>query len=215
MLLAALAPSAHADPLDDAAGPPSSVQPTPVLHARRDPFAVAERWGGGVRVTGLSGIGALPGVNYGGEIAARLRRDELFGELALAWWKPEKKYVVTEMPEHVELGLDVWSLRAGWASMRMPLRAWGLVEVGELASSRAMAGVVTRAMMGDTPQSRQWRAIGGGMGVAWPMSDNLRLFGMLELAIPVERKEVALDTGPYQPDALAVRSSLGLEVGWR
>src|SRR4051812_47111754 len=43
-------------------------------------------WGGGVRLTGLSGVGALPGVNIGAELAAYLRRDERFLELALGHW---------------------------------------------------------------------------------------------------------------------------------
>ena len=70
-------------------------------------------------------------------------------------------------------------------------------------------------MMGDTPQGRRWTAVGAGFGVAWPMSDNARLFGMIELAVPVGRENLMLDQGTYQPDAMAARSSLGLEVGWR
>lgn len=182
---------------------------------RANPLATTERWGGGIRLTGLSGIGALPGVNFGGEVAVMLRRDELFAELAIGRWKPEKTYLVTASPEPVELGLDVWTLRGGWASMQSPLRAWALVEVGELASARGMPGVVTRMMTGETPQERRWQAVGAGFGVAWPMSDSARLFGMIEIAVPVGRDELTLDQGMYQPDPLAARSSAGLEVGWR
>ena len=43
-----------------------------------------------------------------------------------------------------------------------------------------------------------------------------RLFGSVELAIPVNRDDVTLDGyGTYEPDPLAARSSVGLEVGWR
>jgi hypothetical protein len=202
--------------------PPSAVAVTPspttvTLHVRKDPLATTRIWGGGVRFTGLSGIGALPGVNYGGELAALVRHEELFAELAMGTWKPQHTYVVTESPQHVELGLDVWTLRGGWASMNTPLRAWGLVEVGELASAGTMPGVVARMMTGETPQERRWKAVGGGFGVAWPMSDNARLIGMLELAVPVARKTIMLDynVGGYQPDPIAVRSSAGLELGWR
>jgi hypothetical protein len=204
--------------------PPSTVEevtepvvivPT-AMRARRDSQATTNRWGGGVRLTGLSGIGALPGVNYGGEVAVLVRHDELFGELGLGWWKPEHTYYVETAAEPTELKLDVWTLRAGWASMKTPLRAWGLVEVGEMAGARGMPGVVTRMMTGDVPQEHRWRALGGGFGVAWPMSDNARLFGMIEVAVPVARQELMLDTvGGYQPDPLAARSSAGLEVGWR
>jgi hypothetical protein len=212
-----------ADPVDETElQPPSSVEVAPVvvvpttIRPRPNKLATTERWGGGARLTGLSGIGALPGVNYGGELAAMVRRDELFAELAFGWWKPEHTYLVTATPERVELKLDVWTLRVGWASMSTPLRAWALAEVGEMASARGMPGVVTRMMTGDVPQERQWRALGGGFGVAWPMSDNARLFGMIEVAVPLERQELMLDlVGGYQPDPLAARSSAGLEVGWR
>ena len=205
--------------------PPSAVEvaaetprATPIRE-RKNPLATTRRLGGGVRFTGLSGIGALPGVNYGGEVAALVRYDELFGELAMGHWKPEKTYVLAESPERVELGLDVWTLRGGWASMQTPLRMWGLVEVGELASTgaAAMPGVVPRMVMGETPSDRRWKAVGGGLGVAWQMNDNARLIGMLELAIPVARRTVMLDNGVggYEPDPLAVRSCAGIELGWR
>ena len=179
-----------------------------------DPQATTERWGGGVRLTGVSGIGALPGVNYGAEVAVLVRRDELFAELGLSRWKPEERYVVTE--DQIELKLDVWSVRAGWASMRMPLRGWVLAEVGEFAGARGMHGVVSRMVMGDTPSRRQWRAAGGGLGVAWPMSDQARLIGSMEIAVPIARDSLMLNrSGAYESDPLVARCSLGLEVGWR
>lgn len=195
--------------------PPSTVIPVVEDHAlRHRAVTVAPEWGGGVRVTGLSGIGALPGVNYGGELAVALRHDGYFAELAFGWWKPEKTYMVTSNNQSVELGLDVWTLRAGWASRDKPLRGWLLGEVGEVASVKDMPGVVTRMVAGDVPQDRRWRALGAGFGVAWPISDNTRLFGMIELAVPVEREAMMLDQGPYTPDPLVARSSAGLEVGW-
>ena len=59
-------------------------------------IATTERWGGGIRLTGLSGIGVLPGVNSGGEVAGQLRRDEYFVELALGRWKPEDRHMVED-----------------------------------------------------------------------------------------------------------------------
>jgi hypothetical protein len=196
---------------------PPEVAPTAYVRKPiRDPLATTRVWGFGVRLTGLSGIGALPGVNYGGEVAAQVRHQELFAELAVGRWKPEHTYVVTESPEHVELGLNVWTVRAGWSSMKTPLRAWVLSEVGELASAKQMGGVVPRMMTGSTPMDRRWKAVGAGFGVAWGMTDTARLFGSLEIAIPVNRDDVTLDGyGTYEPDPLAARSSVGLEVGWR
>ena len=219
-LLTLPAVTATAQPGDDPElQPPSSVAAAPEVPTNpngtpRRPLRVARPWGGGIRLTGLSGIGALPGVNYGGELAGQLSHDEYFAELAFGWWKPEKTYTITSMNKPIELGLDVWTLRGGWASVQMPLRAWVLAEVGELATAQQMPGVVTRMVMGDVPQERRWQAVGAGFGVAWPMGDNARLFGMIELAVPVHRDTVMLDSGPYQPDALVARSSAGLELGW-
>lgn len=47
------------------------------------------------------------------------------------------------------------------------------------------------------------------------MSPHVRLIGMLELAVPINRAELALDVATYAPDPIAARSSVGLEVGWR
>jgi hypothetical protein len=197
--------------------PPSAV--VPVIRTttvrREDPLATEERWGGGIRLTGLSGIGALPGVNFGGEVAGLLRRDELFVELALGRWKPEETRLVADTSDRVELALDVWTVRGGWTSMKMPLRAWGLVEVGEVAGVKQMPGVISRMVMGETPRERQWVAVGAGLGVAWPMSNQARLVGNLEFAVPVKRDTLMLDVGEYKPDPLAARYSIGLEVGWR
>ena len=172
-------------------------------------------WGGGLRLTGLSGIGALPGVNLGAEVAVFVRLDERFLELGLGRWKPQETYVVSEEPTHVELGLDVWSLRGGWASRTMPLRAWALAEIGEVASKHEISGYLAR-MVGAVQEGHRWVAVGGGFGVAWPMSDQARLVGSVELAVPIARHEMMMTTGkPYEPNAAAARCSLGIEVGWR
>lgn len=204
--------------------PPSSVEPVaPRRHvplARKlGPLATTERWGGGIRLTGLSGIGALPGVNFGGEVAGLVRRDEMFVELGLGSWRPEDPYYVTTADQTVALKLDVWTLRAGWASMDKPLRAWVLGEVGEVAGTPGMIhmpGVVSRMVMGETPTERRWAAVGGGLGVAWPLSTQARLVGNFELAIPVNHDKLMLDRdGAYEPDPLTARYAIGLEVGWR
>src|SRR5438445_3624118 len=172
---------------EEAAAPPPTVTVHKPVH---DPLATTRRFGFSVRATGLSGIGALPGVNYGGELAAQIRREELFGELAVGRWKPEKTYMVSESNDHIELGLNVWTVRVGWASMKMPLRGWLLSEAGELASARQMAGVVPRMMTGSTPVDHRYKAVGAGFGVAWPMTDSARLFGMVEFTVPVSRNTV-------------------------
>jgi hypothetical protein len=178
-------------------------------------IATTERWGGGIRLTGLSGIGALPGVNFGGEVAGQLRRDEYFVELAIGRWKPEDRHMVEDGGAPIPLAMNVWTARGGFASMRMPVRGWLLAEVGDVSGAKQMPGVVSRMVMGDTPAARRWTAVGAGLGIAWPMSDQARLVGNLEFAVPVQRDTLMLDTGAFEPDPISARYSIGLEVGWR
>jgi hypothetical protein len=197
--------------------PPGEVIPAVAVRPARTGRPIVEEplWGGGVRLTGLSGVGALPGVNIGAELAVFVRRDERFIELGLGRWVPQETYVVAETPERVELGLDVWTLRGGWASKTMPLRAWLLAEVGELAGARQMSGLIAR-MVGAVAEERRWVAAGGGFGVAWPMADRARLVGTVELAIPFDRTPMMMMTGSeFEPEAAAARCNLGLEIGWK
>jgi hypothetical protein len=207
--------AAHAQPGMMEPVEPSA--PSGHLVERRDPLATHERWGGGLRLTGASGIGALPGRNFGAEVAVNVRRDELFVELALSHWQPETDYRVMSSGTPVDLGLDLWAMRAGWSSMRMPLRAWLLAEVGEVAGTNEMSNVLPRMVMGDTPEGRRWTALGAGAGVAWPMTDQIRLVGTMEIAVPVSDEHLVLDRGigDFKPDVLAARYAIGLEVGWR
>jgi len=203
------------DPLADA---PPDVLPTVIVHhAHPDPLATTEPWGGGLRLTGASGIGALPGRSFGAEVAVNVRHDNLFAEIAMSHWQPQDDYHVMSAGVPVALGLDLWAARAGWSSMRMPLRAWLLVEEGEIAGASETPGVLPRMVMGDTPTNRQWTALGAGVGVAWPISNQIRLVGSMELAVPVVSEHLVLDrgAGDFKPDPLAARYAVGLEVGWR
>ena len=195
--------------------PPGEVAPAVVVRPVRHRALSEGQWGGGVRLTGLSGIGALPGVNIGAELAGFVRRDERFLELGLGHWEPQQTYLVSDTPSRLELALDVWTLRGGWASRSMPLRAWLLVESGEFAGTHQVADTLAR-MVGAVEKQRRWLAAGGGFGVAWPMADNARLVGTVELAIPIDRTPMMMMTGqPFESDAAAARCSLGLEFGWR
>lgn len=214
---------AEVDAADAPAAP--AFQPPGDMPARRETSVprrmptqgqeTTRRWAFGARLTGLSGIGALPGVNYGAELATYVRHDEIFAELAFGWWRPEETHIVTTTPEPVELGMDVWTLRVGRSSMATPLRAWLLIEGGEIAGAKGMPGVMARMVTGDTPSERRWQAAGGGFGVGWPIADAARLFGMIEFAIPFSRGNVMVGQESYESEALAARSSVGIEVGWR
>ncbi|HVK85901.1 MAG TPA: hypothetical protein VM513_17395 [Kofleriaceae bacterium] len=174
------------------------------------PRASARRWGAGLRLVGLSGIGALPGLNVGGELGGYVRRGELVGEAAVAHWAPQRKSLQGNAPAGVVVTLQVLTLRAGWGPAGMPLRAWGTVELGSL-SGEGMAVTTPREGAG------RWTAVGGGFGVAWPMSPYARLVGSIEVVVPVGTTRFTLEGGTelWRPGVAAARSALGLEVGFQ
>jgi hypothetical protein len=155
--------------------------------------AAPRQWGGGIRTLGISGIGALPGVGVGGELAGYLRRRSVLVELTGTRWRRNQA-----------VRLDILALRIGWRPEELPLRAW---IAGELGS---VDGVNSDAR-------GKWRGIGAGFGVAWPMSRYARLVGVIEVVAPLDRERFLLRDGAemYRPDLVAVRSGLGLEVGWQ
>ena len=96
------------------------------------------------------------------------------------------------------------------------MRAWILVEAGELAGSNTMLPGIARMVSGDMPSDRKWLAAGGGFGIAWPMADVARLVGSVELAVPFDRQQMMTDsTKPFEPEVAAARATLGIELGWR
>lgn len=166
-------------------------------------------WGGGVQLLALSGVGALPQINLGGEIAGFVRRADKFAALGLSRWVPQGKPLAPGAPGGVEVSLDILTLRAGWGPSTLPLRAWLLGEIGRLQGT----GV---ALEDERTAGAPWMALGAGLGVGWPMSDHARLVGTFEIAVPLQRPRFMLDRGSdlYQPGAAAARCALGLEVGW-
>jgi len=168
------------------------------------------RWGAGLHLTGLSGVGALPQLNLGAELAGYVRRLDRFVELGAGLWVPQSAPLNAGAPARVEVSLEVITLRAGWGPRDLPLRAWVTAEVGRIQG----IGVAV-----DDPRAgaSRWTALGGGFNVAWPMSPLARLVGAIELMIPLERTVFMLADGRdlYQPSSATARCSLGLEVGWK
>lgn len=169
----------------------------------------ARRWGGGVQLLGLSGVGALPQINLGAELSGFVRRGQRFASLGVSRWVPQSARVAPGAPGGVEVKLDTLVVRAGWAPSAVPVRAWIVGEVGQIQGT----GVYL-----DTERTggALWIALGAGVGVGWPMSPRARLVGTFEVAIPQERPRFMLAAGSdlYQPAPAAARCALGLEVGW-
>ena len=192
----------------DTRGPEEDDQASRVVRVL--PAKTGRRWGGGMRALALSGIGALPQINVGAELAGYVRREEYFGEIALSRWVPQSARFDPGAPARVEVSLDVIALRGGWGPEQLPIRAWLLTEVGRMQGE----GV---AVLDPQTGSSSWIALGGGFGVAWPMAPHARLVGTFEVAVPLQRTTFMLRNGAdlYEPSAVAARCALGLELGWR
>ena len=201
------APKQEAAFVAETRGPEETVRRDTVLEPARP---VRHVWGGGLRALALSGIGALPRINIGGEIGGYVRYKRHIFELAFARWIPESARLDPGAPARVDVSLDVVTLRGGWGPEELPIRAWLSAEVGVMSGS----GV---AVVDPKTESGRWAALGGGFGVAWPMAPHARLVGTFELAIPLFRTTFMLQNGAdlYQPAPAAVRCALGLELGWR
>ncbi len=207
-------PKPHAAPpkqeaafIADTRGPDETVRRDAVLE-KAPPLR--HTWGGGMRLLALSGIGALPRINLGGELAGYVRYKRHILELAVGRWVPQSARLDPGAPARVDVGLDVVTLRGGWGPEELPIRAWLSGELGSM-SGEGMSVVDPRT------ESGRWVAVGGGFGVAWPMTEHARLVGTFELAIPLFRTTFMLQNGAdlYQPAPAAARCALGLEFGWR
>jgi hypothetical protein len=167
-------------------------------------------WGGGLRVLGISGVGATPGIGLGGELSGYVRRHSLFGELAAATWLPSSKVLFAGAPGRVDVALDMVIVRLGWGPQDVPLRAW---LSGELGSIDGRGVAFERGEGG----SARWVGAGAGFAVAWPMTRHARLIGVIEAVVPLQRARFVLEHGTeiYRPDLATARCGLGLEVGWR
>ena len=167
------------------------------------------RWGGGVRATALSGVGVVPRVGAGGELAVFARRRGVFGELGYARWATSSVYLRHGAPGRVDVELDTVVVRAG-VSPHEPVRAWVGAEVGTLAGT----GV---AFHEPRLGAARWTAAGAGISVAWPMLRHARLVGAFELMVPLGQTSVMLAdrAAVHAASASTARCQLGIELGWR
>jgi len=160
-------------------------------------------------VLGISGIGAQPGVSVGGELAGTVRMRAAIVELAGVRWLSSSRVPHAGAPGRIDVDLRLAALRLGWGSAQLPLRAWISGELGMLGGGEAGSA-------GPRMGTARWLAAGGGFAVAWPMGPRARLIGTIEAVVPVQRARIVLQDGSelYRSAWAAVRSGLGLEIGW-
>lgn len=192
--------------------PPVRVAAVAVERVRTDtppPSRVHVRdWRIGMHAFALSGIGMVPRVGVGGELAVFVRRRQLFAEIGFVRWATRSAYLVAGAPARVEVGIDAALVRAGWSPPEMPLRAW---LGGELGAMRGSGAALADARDGTAP----WAAVTAGFGVGWPMTRHAQLVGTFEIAVPTSRVHFTLaESGNiYSSSAIAARCAFGLEVG--
>jgi hypothetical protein len=161
----------------------------------------AHPWSLGVRLSGVSGIGIVPEVGLGAEVAISARHNEWLAEIAATKWLASG---ADHSNMHVDVGLGVTSARVGWRPASA-LRAWVGGEVGSMDGTG-----------NDVSTSQRWFAAGAGFGVAWPITPWLRAVGATELLIAIERVKFEQPDGVilYAPSPMSARATLGIEVGW-
>lgn len=156
----------------------------------------------GVRLSGVSGIGIVPEVGLGAEVAISARIHSTMAELSATKWLASG---ADKSSAHVEVGLAVTAARVGWRPENLPLRAWVSGEYGSMNGN------------GTNGESEgRWFAAGAGFGVSWRLEPWLRLVGSTETLIAIERVKFTAATGQviYAPSPISARATLGLEVGW-
>lgn len=180
----------------------------PVVVHRELGETAAHPWTLGVRLSGVSGIGIVPEVGVGAEVAISARYHAWMGELAATKWLASG--ADGHEASHVDVGLGVTSARIGWRPEHHPLRAWLGAEVG------SMDGTGTN-LSSTQPNSGRWFAAGGGFGIGWPLTPWLRAVGSTELLLAIERVKFAESNGTvlYAPSPISARATLGIEIGWQ
>jgi hypothetical protein len=169
---------------------------------------VPRRWTINARVSALSGIGVIPKVGLGGELAISVRAGNHLAELGAARWTTSASQLHDGAPAPVDVNLDVTLARYGWRPTHMPLRAWLAVEVGSMNGSGVDLGQIAAG---------RWIAAGSGFGVAWQMKDWVRLVGGTEVLFAFERVRFTGTDGivVYAPAPMSVRTTVGFELGWQ
>ena len=168
------------------------------------------KWSFGARVSGVSGIGIIPKVGLGGEVALTFRRDALLAEVAGTRWFASAAQSHDGGPAKVDVDLDTAAARIGWRPPQLPLRAWTAIEIGSMHGNNI-------ALPSQELESGTWLAAGAGFGVAWQMNTWLRLLGFTETMLALERVRFSLGDGNvvYAPSPMSFRASCGLEIGWQ
>ena len=165
---------------------------------------------GGVRPSLVSGAGISPSVGYGVELSAWFIWGAGAVEISGARWLERLAALPPSQRFGAAVGLDSIAARACWNPERYGPRVCLLGEVGTM-SGRGVG--LFDARVGEGVYS----AAGIGLSLRARLRPHVALVGGFDMLRAIDRPRFVLDRGTllYQPDPLAGRVALGVELGWR
>ena len=163
------------------------------------------------RLSGVSGIGVVPQVGLGAEVALTLpcHRSTLAEIGETSWLATVRVPRFTSVRRRISTSASTSRRRAVSAGVRkIPLRAWGTAEVGLRCRARARRSRPARAG-GSQPAP--------AFGVAWQMTRWFCLVGSTEVLGAFDRVRFSLGDGVvlFAPAPVSARATCGIEVGWQ
>jgi hypothetical protein len=165
---------------------------------------------GGVRPSIVSGAGIAPHVGYGFEMSAWFVWGAGAVEVSGTRWLERLAELPASQRFGAAIGLDALAARACWNPERYGPRVCFLGEVGSM-SGRGVG--LFDAKVGEATYS----AAGIGLSLRARLRSHVALVGGFDMLRAIDRPRFVLDRGTvlFQPDPLAGRVNLGVEIGWR
>ncbi len=165
---------------------------------------------GGMRPSVVSGAGISPRVGYGLELSAWFVWGSGAVEVSGTRWLERLAALPPSQRFGAAIGLDSLAARACWNPERYGPRVCVLGEVGTM-SGRGVGLFDSR--VGEAVYS----AAGIGLSLRTRLRAHVALVGGFDMLRAIDRPRFVLDRGTllFQPDPLAGRVALGVELGWR
>jgi hypothetical protein len=165
---------------------------------------------GGVRPSLVSGAGISPHVGYGVELSAWFVWGSGAVEVSGTRWLERLAELPASQRFGAAIGLDALAARACWNPERYGPRVCFL---GEMGSMTGRGVGLFDAKVGEATYS----AAGIGLSLRARLRSHVALVGGFDMLRAIDRPRFVLDRGTvlFQPDPLAGRVGLGVEIGWR
>ncbi|HUQ02137.1 MAG TPA: hypothetical protein VM261_06545 [Kofleriaceae bacterium] len=165
---------------------------------------------GGMRPSLVSGAGISPHVGYGLEVSAWFVWGAGAVEVSGTRWLERLAELPASQRFGAAIGLDALAARACWNPERYGPRVCFLGEMGTM-SGRGVG--LFDSKVGEATYS----AAGIGLSLRARLRSHVALVGGFDMLRAIDRPRFVLDRGTvlFQPDPMAGRVGLGVEIGWR